>query len=78
MPAAIYVGFIPPIFTVSPSEVPKISAWVFSRHVCSFQDVELGKKLPETREKRSGLSLKLYMLCLSVAQVSEQMLVTQV
>lgn len=78
MPAAIYVGFIPAIYTVSPLEVPKICAWVLSRHVCSIQDVGLGKKLPETREKKSGLSLKLYLLCPSVAWVSEQMLVTQV
>lgn len=78
MHAAICVGLIPPIYTVSLSEVPKIYAQVLSRHACSFQDVGLGKKLPETREKKSALSLKLYVLCPSVAQVSEQMLATQV
>lgn len=60
------------------SEVPKSCAWVLSRHVCLCQVVELGKKLPETREKISDLSLKLYSLCPPAALVSEEMLVTQV
>lgn len=31
---------------------------VLSGHVCLCQVVELGKKLPETREKKKCLSLK--------------------
>lgn len=46
--------------------------------MCSFQDVGLGKKLPETKEKRSSLSLKFHVLCPSGAQVREHMLATQV
>lgn len=52
MPVAIYVSFMPLIIPCFHQRCLKACAWVLSRHVCLCQAVELGKKRPETREKK--------------------------